>query len=328
MAAARHLPVLAAEVVAQLNAKPGTHFIDGTFGGGGHTRALLDATAPDGRVLAIDLDERAIAAARDELPPEKLQPNRLLLVHGNFKNLAEIARNHEFVPSGGCLLDLGVSSQQLDDPAHGFGFQSDRLDGRFDQSATSPTVADRLNTATAAELERILRTYGEEPLARPIAQAVVRERKVRPFTSATALAELISRIYRRRFGRPSRRHPATRVFQALRIAINDELNNLRTALNGAVGVLPAGARIGVISYHSLEDRIVKHFFRAEERGCRCPSDLPVCQCQREPTVKIITRRPVIPTATELAANPRSRSAKLRVALRLAAPPQTKKLKPK
>lgn len=312
-AAARHVPVLSAEAVSQLAAKPGKHFIDGTFGAGGHALQLLAATAPDGRVLAIDLDAKVIADARKSLPPDAPSQHRLLLVHGNFKNVAEIAANHGFRPTGGCLLDLGVSSMQLDDPTSGFNFQSDRLDGRFDQSANSPTAADLVNTSREPELARILAEYGEEPLARPIAAAIVRQRKVRPITSAPELVELVAQIYRRRYHRDSRRHPATRVFQALRIAVNDEIENLRAALHGALQVLPVGARIGVISYHSLEDRTVKRFFQDQQRGCRCPPDAPVCQCRGEPALRVVTRRPIRPTAAEVAKNPRSRSAKLRVA---------------
>lgn len=317
MAALGHQPVLAAEVVSGLGAAPGKDFLDGTLGDGGHARALLDATAPAGKVLAIDWDLAAIERGQTRLQSQPELAARMILVHGNFKNLATIARDHRFIPSGGCLLDLGLSSPQLDDPRAGFSFVSDRLDFRFDRHATAQTAADIINRASSRELAVIFREYGEEPLAGPIARAILHARRRDPITRADTLAVLVAGVYRRHFTRHSRRHPATRVFLALRVAVNDELGNLRAALAGARDILPPGARLAVISYHSLEDRLVKNFFRTEAGGCLCPPDAPRCQCQHQPTLRVMTRHPLRPSPTEVAANPRSRSAKLRLAERLA-----------
>lgn len=317
MAALGHQPVLAAEVVTGLAATPGKDFLDATLGDGGHARALLDATAPAGRVLAIDWDRAAIERCQAWLATRPDLAARMILVHGNFKNLATIAHDHGFTPTGGCLLDLGISSPQLDDPAAGFSFVSDRLDFRFDQRATRLTAADVVNRAPARELAQIFRESGEDPLAGPIARAIVNARRRNPIVRADALAELVAGVYRRHFRRHSRRHPATRVFLALRVVVNDELGNLRAALAGARAILPPGARLAVISYHSLEDRMVKNFFRTEARGCLCPPDAPRCQCQHQPALRVLTRHPLRPSPQELAANPRGRSAKLRLAERLA-----------
>lgn len=314
-----HQPVLAKEAVTGLAARPGAHFIDGTLGGGGHLRQLLAATAPDGRVLAIDWDVAAIRRVQAGLASDAAASQRITFVHGNFKNLAAIARQHRFTPTGGCLLDLGVSSHQLDDAKAGFGFTAERLDLRFDTLQPIPTAADLLRQRSARELESLFSDYGEEPCAREIAREIVRGRNREPIERAPQLVALVAEIYRRRFHRPSRRNPATRVFQALRIAVNHEFENLHGALRGALEILPPGARIAVISFHSLEDRIVKQFFRDESRGCRCDSDVPVCVCRHQPTLDVVTAKPIRPTPPEVASNPRSRSAKLRIAVRLAAP---------
>lgn len=317
MRALLHQPVLGAEVVAGLSAAPGLHFIDGTLGGGGHARRLLAATAPNGRVLAIDWDGAAVRRMQAEIADIPEYQERLILVHGNFKNLAEICRQHAFTPTGGCLLDLGVSSPQLDEAARGFGFHADTLDFRFDAAANIPTAADLLNRLSERELETIFRDYGEEPLAHHIAAAVVSQRERAPLRKPDEVTAIAAAAYQRRWHTPSRRNPATRVFQALRIAVNDELENLSHALVGALRTLPAGARIAAISFHSLEDRIVKQFFRTEASGCLCPPTVPVCQCGHQPAVKIVTPKPIRPTRLEMQSNPRSRSAKLRIALVLA-----------
>ena len=314
-----HQSVLTTEVVTGLAARSGIHFIDGTLGGGGHTRQLLAATAPDGRILAIDWDVSAIRRVQEETTHDQDARQRITFVHGNFKNLATIARQHDFTPTGGCLLDLGVSSFQLDDSNAGFNFSAKRLDFRFDTAQPVPTAADLLHRLSAKELESLFREYGEEPCAWEISQEIVRVRDQEPIIQAPQLVALVAQVYQKRFHRPSRRNPAPRVFQALRIAVNHEFENLREALAGAVEILPPGARIAVISFHSLEDRIVKQFFREESRGCRCDPETPVCICNHQPTLKVSTQKPICPTSEEAVRNPRSRSAKLRIAIRLATP---------
>ncbi|MDD5109901.1 MAG: 16S rRNA (cytosine(1402)-N(4))-methyltransferase RsmH [Patescibacteria group bacterium] len=322
----RHQPVLLIEVVAGLDAAPGKHFIDGTAGGGGHAKAILEATAPDGRLLGIDLDPAALSRTQESLSAPEFR-GRFTYVHGNFKNIATIARQHQFVPTGGCLFDLGVSSPQLDDPAAGFSFRSDRLDFRFDPENNGLTAAEIVNRRPVHELERMLREFGEEPLARPIAIAIDRERRRNPIERADALAALVARVYARYFRSRSRRHPATRVFQALRVAVNGELDNLQAGITGALEVMPAGARIAVMSYQSLEDRIVKHFFKNASRECRCPPDLPECRCQQQPTLRVLTPKPIRPNPREVVQNPRSRSAKLRIAERLNSSVAVSNIKP-
>ncbi|MDO8560214.1 MAG: 16S rRNA (cytosine(1402)-N(4))-methyltransferase RsmH [bacterium] len=309
-----HQPVLVAEVVSGLAAAPGKHFIDGTAGNGGHARALLSATAPDGQVLAIDWDTNAVARLK-LVASDPALGKRMLVAHGNFTTMEEVAKTLGFTPSGGCLLDLGLSSLQLDAPEAGFGFDAERLDFRFDATTEVPTAADLVNRLPVGKLADVLKSYGEEPLARPIASAIVRLREREPFRQGAQLAAVVAGVYRHHYGKPSRRHPATRTFQALRIAVNHELENLQTALRSSLTLLPPGARMAVISYHSLEDRIVKQFFREYARPCRCPSDAPRCTCGG-PYLAAVTRKPVIPGDAEVAANPRSRSAKLRIAQRL------------
>lgn len=315
-----HQPVLVEAVVRGLAAAPGKHYLDGTFGDGGHTRALLAATAPSGQVLAIDWDATAIGRGQAWVSEHPKWAPRFILVQGNFKNLAEIARAHRFTPTGGCLLDLGLSSPQLDDPDGGYSFRGARLDLRFDPSLVAQSAADVVNRQSTAQLATIFREYGEEPLAWPIALAIVKSRRQLPLQRADRLAEIVAEVYRRRFRSRSRRHPATRVFMALRIAVNDELTNLRQALQGAVAMLPPSGRIAVLSYHSLEDRIVKQFFKTESRGCLCSPDAPLCQCAHQPTLQVLTRKPIRPQRDEVKVNPRSRSAKLRIAIKLGGTP--------
>lgn len=305
--------MLLREVIEGLAAAPGKHFVDATVGDGGHTRALLAATAPDGRVLGIDADATAIAHLQEA---QRTDPTlqRLSVVHGNFKNIAAIVRAQGFHPTGGVLLDLGFSSRQVDAAERGFGFHAATLDLRYDPTAGDRTAADLLREDAEATLADIFHRFGEEPLARPIARAIVQHRRRQPITSGQQLTGLVTVVYRRTFRRPSRRQPATRVFQALRIAVNGELENLSAALLGALDVLPSGSRLAVISYHSLEDRIVKQFFRQESRGCRCPVEAP-CTCGAHPRLSPITRKPIRPGVAELSRNRRARSAKLRVAQR-------------
>lgn len=309
-----HVPVLYEAVLDLLAPGPGDHVIDGTLGGAGHAFGLLQANAPDGRLLGLDLDPEALARAKERLAPFG---KRAVLVQGSFRTLKAVAQTHHFVPADGVLLDLGLSSYQLAAPERGFSFVKDGpLDMRFDPGQ-GPSAADLVNTLPTAELADILYRYGEEKQSRRIAQAVV---AARPLQTTQELAEIVARARarggRRRARDKGRIHPATQTFQALRIAVNDELAALEAVLPQAVELLRPGRRLAVISFHSLEDRLVKQFFRRQAQGCICPPEQPVCTCQHQPTLRVITRRPVRPDEKEIAQNPRARSARLRVAEKL------------
>jgi 16S rRNA (cytosine1402-N4)-methyltransferase len=311
-----HLPVLVEEVIAILAPAPGSLHIDTTLGGGGHTERILEAANPDGRVLGLDADPAAIARVAARLGPRFGQ--RLVLRQANFRDLAVVAMETGFVSVDGCLFDLGLSSYQLADRDRGFGFRAGGpLDMRFDPSRGVP-ASELLGSLDAAELTALLRRYGEEPKAPRIARAIVDARRVAPITTAEELAALIERVSPPNPRIRRRTHPATRVFQALRIAVNEELEALTAGLAAALDLLRPGGRLVVLSYHSLEDRIVKRFFQAERRGCVCPPELPVCACGRNPRLRLVTRPSITPTDAEVAANPRARSARLRAAERLAA----------
>jgi len=305
-----HEPVLLAETLTYLAPRPGGRYIDATFGGGGHTRAILEASAPDGQLLAIDADPAAVARA--EALAARF-PGRLIPCHGNFRDLAQLARRFGFAPVDGVLFDLGLSSDQLADPARGFSFQQPGpLDMRFDPTRGEP-AAVIVNTWSEEALAELFWRYGEEPHARAIARAIVAARARRPIETTTQLAELVERVVG---GRRQRIHPATRVFQALRIAVNRELEVLEPALEQAVELLRTGGRLVVIAFHSLEDRIVKQFLRREAAHCICPPGTPVCVCGHVPRLRVLTPRAVRPAAEEVARNPRSRSARLRAAERV------------
>lgn len=301
-----HIPVLCQEVLAGLRIKPGGRYIDATVGGGGHAHGILVASAPDGELLGVDADPIAMALAGERLTEFG---ERVTLTQSNFTDLEEIALEHGFCPVDGILLDLGLSSMQLEAAERGFSFQLDgALDMRFDPSQTT-TAADLVNTLPMEELADILFRYGEEPRSRRIARAIVAER---PINTTGELAALVSASV----GRRRRIHPATRTFQALRMAVNEELECLAAALSQALRLLTSGGRLAIISFHSLEDRLVKQFFRNEARDCLCPPEVPVCICDHRAALGIVTRKPIRPSAEEVAANPRSRSAKLRIAYRL------------
>jgi 16S rRNA (cytosine1402-N4)-methyltransferase len=312
-AAAGHVPVLRDEAIAALSPRAGGRYIDGTFGGGGHTRALLAASAPDGLVLALDADPAAIARA-EALRAERDVGARLIPVQCNFANLADVARAQGVVPVDGVLLDLGLSSFQLDAPERGFAFRFDGpLDMRFDPTRGVP-ASEFVNTLPEEELADLIWRYGEEPGSRRIARAVARERSNAPIESTAQLAAIVERALGGRRGRDT--HPATRTFQALRIATNNELAALDSALQGAVDILAPGGRLAVIAFHSLEDRQVKRFIERESATCVCPPELPVCVCNHQPRLQRVTRRAIRPGPEEAAANPRARSAVLRVAEKL------------
>jgi 16S rRNA (cytosine1402-N4)-methyltransferase len=311
-----HLPVLVEEVMSMLAPAPGSLHIDATLGGGGHTERILEASNPDGRLLGLDADGAAIARVASRLQPRF--GDRLVLRQANFRELATVAPGAGFSGVDGMLFDLGLSSFQLADRERGFGFRTGGpLDMRFDASRGVP-ASDLLATLDAAELTALFKRYGEEPQAGRIARAIVAARGATPITTAEELAALVERVAP---GNPRVRrriHPATRVFQALRIAVNAELDALQEGLAASIDLLRPGGRLVVLSYHSLEDRIVKRFIAAERRGCICPPELPVCVCGRNPRLRLLTRPSLTPTDAEIAANPRARSARLRAAERLAA----------
>jgi 16S rRNA (cytosine1402-N4)-methyltransferase len=311
-----HLPVLAEEVLAMLAPRSGSLQIDATLGGGGHTERILEAANPDGRLLGLDADPAAIERVERRLRPRFGE--RLVLRQANFRELATVAPDAGFDAVDGCLFDLGLSSFQLADTERGFGFRAGgSLDMRFDTSRGVP-AAELLATLDAAELTALFRRYGEEPRAGRIARAIVDARRETPVATAEELAALVERVAPPNPRQPRRTHPATRVFQALRIAVNEELEALEAGLAAAVDLLRPGGRLVVLSYHSLDDRIVKRFLAAERRGCVCPPELPVCVCGRNPRLRLLTRKSLTPTPEEVATNPRSRSARLRAAERLAA----------
>jgi 16S rRNA (cytosine1402-N4)-methyltransferase len=311
-----HLPVLAEEVLTMLSPAPGSLQIDATVGGGGHTERILEATTPDGRVLGLDADPAAIRRVARRLGER--YGDRLVLRQASFRDLARVAPEAGFAPADGCLFDLGLSSYQLADAERGFGIRTGGpLDMRFDPSRGVP-AAELLATLTEAELTALFRTYGEEPFAGRIARAIVRTRPATPIRTAEALAAVVEAAAPSRIRGRRRIHPATRVFQALRIAVNAELDALEAGLRAAVDLLRPGGRLVVLSYHSLEDRIVKRFIQAERRGCICPPELPVCACGRQPRLRLLGRPSFGPTRAEIAANPRARSARLRAAERIAA----------
>jgi 16S rRNA (cytosine1402-N4)-methyltransferase len=311
-----HVPVLADEVVAMLASAPGGVQIDATLGGGGHAERMLTATDPDGRLLGIDADEAAIARVRARLGARF--GTRLQLRRANFRELAVVAPDAGFDPIDGCLFDLGLSSYQLADAGRGFGIRTGGpLDMRFDTSHGVP-ASELLATLDVAELTALFRRYGEEPFAGRIARAIVESRRGSPIETAEELVAIVERAAPSRAPGRRRVHPATRVFQALRIAVNEELEALEAGLVAALELLRPGGRLVVLSYHSLEDRIVKHFFQAERRGCTCAPEAPVCICGRQPRLRLVTPKGIVPSPAEITANPRARSARLRAAERLAA----------
>lgn len=300
-----HIPVLLNEVLNGLRVRPGGRYIDATVGEGGHAAEILSASSPDGRLLGLDRDPGALEVAHARLVS---YAGRFVLVHSSYTRLAAIAPAREFVPADGILFDLGLSSLQLADPDRGFSFAKDGpLDMRFDPTTGERTAADLVDQLSSEELADLLYRYGEERQSRRIAEAIV---AARPIRTTKELASVVEQAV----GRRRRRiHPATRTFQALRIAVNDELTVLEKTLPQAVEALAPGGRLVVISFHSLEDRIIKRFVRRESRDCICPPASPICTCDHRATLRVVTRKPIRPTEEEVFANPRSRSARLRIA---------------
>ena len=309
-----HRPVLYQEIIHALRPRRGGFYVDGTVGAGGHAWGILSASGPDGRLLGLDVDPQALAIARERLAEFG---ERAILVHASYTQMLEELAALGWAKVQGILLDLGVSSMQIDTPERGFSFYADApLDMRFDPSADL-TAADLVNHLSEAELSDLLFKYGEERQARKIARAIVQSR---PLTTTRQLAELVEktagRASRGRSGQKSRLHPATLTFQALRIAVNRELESIEVALPQAVEALESGGRLAVIAFHSLEDRIVKQFFRQESRDCICPPEQPVCTCGHQASILEVTRKPIKASAEEAEINPRARSARLRVAEKL------------
>jgi 16S rRNA (cytosine1402-N4)-methyltransferase len=310
-----HLPVMVEEVMSALSPVPGSFQIDATVGGGGHSLRILGAASPGGRLLGIDADAAAIERTRARLAPFGEQ---VVLRQSNFEAIGEVAREAGFDQVDGILMDLGLSSYQLADADRGFGFRTTgALDMRFDTSRGVP-ASELVNTLDAEALADLFRRHADEPHAWRIAKAIVTERSRDPIDTADRLAAIVERAVPAQPAARRRIHPATRVFQALRIAVNRELEVLPTALEDALDLLRPGGRLVVIAYHSLEDRIVKRFVAAERRGCICPPAVPVCVCGRTPRLAPVGPQPQVPSDAEVAANPRARSAKLRAARRLAA----------
>ena len=307
-----HVPALSKPVIALLQPRPGAIVVDGTLGAGGHARLLLEAIQPGGRLLALDRDPAAVAGGRVQLsgfePPATV-------VRGDFGDLDHIARSHGFAEVDAVLFDLGISSVQLDDPARGFSFRGEGpLDMRMNPD-DPVTAAQLANQLPERELSDLIRRLGEERWAARIASFIV---KRRPLRTTRDLAGAVEAAVPRGAW-PRDIHPATRTFQALRMAVNDELGSLEKGLKSALSILTPGGRMAAISFHSLEDRTVKSFFIAESKDCLCPPQQPVCTCAHRASLRILTRRPVTPDEEEIRANPRARSAKLRVAERLSTP---------
>lgn len=302
-----HQPVLYNEIIHFLQPQRSGRYIDGTVGAGGHARGILDASEPDGILLGLDLDTTALELARKNLESYE---DRVFLVHSSFGNLRKQLNAMGWQMVDGILLDLGLSSMQIDTPGRGFSFRQEAsLDMRFNQQ--NPLSAkDLVNNLPEGELADLLYKYGEERRSRQVAKAIV---KSRPIESTLELAKIIASATSS--GRPGR-HPATRSFQALRIAVNDELSVLEKVLPQAISSLKQNGRLAVIAYHSLEDRIVKHYFRQESQDCICPPEQIVCICGHEAAVKVITKRPIRPQEDEIIRNSRARSARLRVVEKL------------
>lgn len=301
-----HTPVLSDEVLKMLAVQPGGRYIDCTINGAGHASIILENSMPGGQLLGIDADPAAIDSAREKLQPYQ---DSVLLVNDNFVNLQAICIKSDFFPVHGILFDLGLSSLQLNGNGRGFSFQHDApLDMRLNPNQRI-TAADIVNTTPEARLAHLIRMYGEDSHSHRIARLIVESR---PVKTTRQLAELIEKA----FGRRGKIHPATKTFQALRIAVNHELEHLETALRQSVELLGYEGKLVVITYHSLEDRIVKQFMQNESRECICPPDTPTCICNHTPRLKIINKKVIKPTQQEIKSNPRSRSAKLRTAERI------------
>ncbi len=305
-----HIPVMLEEVLAALALDPQGVYVDGTLGGGGHSAAMLDAVRGGGRLHAFDADPVAIATARERFAGDI---GSSMFLHGAYFSQGCEILEQESEPIAGVLLDLGVSSRQLDSDQIGLSYRQEMpLDMRFDPTSSRRSARDIVNRESPETIATLLRKYGEEPAAWKIAQTIARSRSGRGIETTTDLREIIESV----IPDPFRIKTLARVFQALRIAVNDELGELERALDCFIPLMRPGGRFVILTYHSLEDRIVKEKFRDEERSCVCPPEFPLCRCDKERRLKVITRKPLLPSGEEVARNPRARSAKLRVAERV------------
>jgi len=306
MAAGPHIPVLYQDIIHALQPKSGGLYVDCTLGGGGHAQGILEASRPDGKLLGLDLDPQAIAIARKRLASFG---ERARIERASYVELTSALKSAGWNLVDGIVFDLGVSSMQFGTPERGFSFQHDGpLDMRFNPEG-SVSAAELVNQMSEAELAEIIFRYGEDRNARRIARAIVR---ARPLQTTSQLAAVVAGAG----GARGHLHPATRTFQALRIAVNDELKSIEAALPQAVQALNSGGRLAIISFQSLEDRIVKDYFNRESTDCLCPPQQPVCTCGHKATIRKVTRKPIVPTESEISDNPRARSAKLRLAEKL------------
>jgi len=303
-----HIPVLKEEVLHYLDVEGKSLIIDGTLGDGGHSEQILKQIGPQGRVLGIDQDIEALTRAKNRLSS---YGDKITFVHGNFRNIQAVLAERKIESADGLLLDLGVSSRQLDTPERGFSFMKNGpLDMRMNQKAEA-TAADLLTDLSDEELKLIIKDYGEERHYRNIVHEIRKAQSKKPIKTTIHLKQILSSAVKP--SRPSKIHVATKTFQALRIAVNQELKSLEEGLKSSLQVLKPGGRLVVISFHSLEDRRVKNFFRSEAKGCSCPPRTPICICGRKKTLKVLTRKVVVPSAMEIGINPRSSCAKLRAA---------------
>ncbi len=320
MEVTKHVSVLWQEVLRGLSPLPGDTVIDATLGGGGHTRLLLEAVGETGRVLALDMDEAALArfkerATKDVFLSQALENGRLMVMHANFADILRVATEVGIREADVIFADLGYSSDQMEDAARGLSFLQDGpLDMRLNQSG-GETAAHIVNVWREASLAELFVELGDEECARSIARAIAKRRIGQPFVTTLELAEVIAQAMPMRIRSKRKTHPATKVFQALRIAVNEEFTHLEQFLAQAVELLAPGGRLGVISFHSGEDRRVKHFFRQMTKGCECPPEFPLCVCHQKPRLCGVSGSPVVPSEAEVAQNPRARSAKFRLAKR-------------
>ncbi|MBN1548431.1 MAG: 16S rRNA (cytosine(1402)-N(4))-methyltransferase RsmH [Syntrophaceae bacterium] len=310
---AYHTPVLLEEAIASLRCRPGGIFVDGTVGGGGHARRILEKTGPDGLLIGLDRDDDALRESENNLASFG---TRKILRKANFSQISEILTDLGISEVDGILLDLGVSSHQLDTPNRGFSFAAGEslLDMRMDREQKI-SAYEFVNRASEVELSKVIWEYGEEKMARKIARAIVRARRTSPIMTTTSLTDIVVQALP-----PDQRnrkiHPATKTFQAIRIRVNDELNSLEKGISSGLDKLKSGGRFSIISFQSLEDRIVKNAFRLWSKSCVCPPGVPICTCGHQPKLKVVTAKPITPTATEIKMNPRARSARLRTAERI------------
>lgn len=313
---APHIPVMRDEVMEWLAPKPGGRYLDATLGLGGHSARILELTDGRARVLGLDRDENALAQAQARLAS---YGDAITCVHSSFRYFEEALDELGWTQVDGIIADLGVSSLQLDSPERGFSFVHDGpLDMRMDPGSGDAPASNIVNKASYERLRKIIWEYGEEPMAGRIARAIIAAREEGPLVTTLQLARVVAAAYPAKRRALARNHPATKTFQALRIEVNAELEEIEEFLDSTVDYLAPGGRIAVISFHSLEDRIVKHAFRRESAGCLCPPEYPICRCGHEKRLKLLFRKPLLPSTEEMRVNSRSRSAKLRVAERLGA----------